>query len=238
MPTEQEKAWRHQFTVGQEQLEQDRARGQESNIYSAQDMRDAFAHGWHAAKAEYQGAPLMCVYGDCQAIIPTFGYCPLHQQTTEARAAVAAQGAPTSLVREARASSRLDGETHCLPDDLEAVRAAGSKLAAQVRAGYHAAVAEARQAGRELDAFSDMKTRGAPKKPEPVRPPCQYPGCDRGALQQASGPNGDKYYTGCTRHYALLGAKVSEGAPSCTCSAVHFDTHDSGCPRYGTPVPR
>lgn len=27
------------------------------------------------------------------------------------------QGAPTSLVREARASARLDGETYCLPDE-------------------------------------------------------------------------------------------------------------------------
>lgn len=54
--TNQERAWRHQFTRLQEGLEQDRALGKEDNIYSAQDMRDAFAHGWQAARAD-QPAP-------------------------------------------------------------------------------------------------------------------------------------------------------------------------------------
>jgi hypothetical protein len=55
-PSNEEAAWRHQYTLVHEGLERDRAMGQEDNIYSAQDMRDAFAHGWQAAKAD-QPAP-------------------------------------------------------------------------------------------------------------------------------------------------------------------------------------
>lgn len=42
------------------------------------------------------------------------------------------------------------------------------------------------------------------------RPPCRYPGCNDTALQYSASAEGSKYYTGCTRHYALLGAQVSE----------------------------
>jgi ferredoxin len=44
-------------------------------------------------------------------------------------------------------------------------------------------------------------------------PRCVWPGCEDRALQQSSGPEGSKYYTGCTRHYTLLGVQVSQGAP-------------------------
>jgi hypothetical protein len=44
----------------------------------------------------------------------------------------------------------------------------------------------------------------------PRAPLCKSPGCNGRALQQSSGPEGNKYYTGCTRHYATLGVKVAD----------------------------
>lgn len=49
--------------------------------------------------------------------------------------------------------------------------------------------------------------------PTETGPLCESPGCPERALKQSTGPHGDRYYTGCSRHYALLGVKLADPAP-------------------------
>lgn len=71
------------------------------------------------------------------------------------------QGAPPSLAREARASARLDGETHCLPDE-----------GAPPKCQYHPIYRECSYCGGAMNRDDDLEcpgqdtAKGAPQKPE------------------------------------------------------------------------
>lgn len=70
-------------------------------------------------------------------------------------------------------------------------------------------------------------------------PLCMSPGCNNRALQQSSGPEGNKYYTGCTRHYALLGVgEIAENQPAATETAPgrcsYFPNGETPCGKRGT----